>query len=107
MGFLGVYFWIILTAAILDAMVKLVFFLSGLILMISTFALAAAKTRSSRTILTILSGLVGGTHAFMDIVLFPNWMYGTLMFFWLLFGLLLACAAIAWLPETDFETTAE
>jgi hypothetical protein len=100
-GFLGVYFWIILTAAIPDVMVKLAFFLSGLILMISTFALAAAKSRSGRTILTILSGLVGGTHAYMDIVLFPDWMYGTLMFFWLLFGLLLSCAAFAWLPETD------
>lgn len=101
-GFLGVYFWIILNATILDIMVKLVFFLSGLILMISTFALAAAKTRSGRTILTILSGLVGGSHAYMVIVLFSNdWLYGTLLFFWLLFGLLLACAAFAWLPETD------
>lgn len=100
-GFLSIYFWIILTAAIPDIMIKLAFFLSGLILMISTFALTAAKTRSGRTILTILSGLVGGVHAYMDIILFPDWMVGTLLFFWLTFGLLLACAALAWLPETD------
>lgn len=101
MGFIGVYFWIIITTPIPDAMIKLAFFASGLGLVISTFVLAGAKTRSSRTILTMTSGLIGGAHAYMDIVLFQDWFYGTFLFFWFGFGLLLACAAIAWLPETD------
>ncbi len=101
MGLIGVYFWIILTASIVDTVIKLAFFLSALTVTVSTFGLARAKTRSSRTLLTAISGLVGGSHAYMDIVLFPDWLYGAFLFFWFGFGLLLAAAALAWLPETD------
>ena len=82
-------------------MVKLFFFLSGLVLVLSTIALGQAKTRPGRTGLTIFSGLIGGVHGYMDIVLFPNWLFGTLLFFWIGFGVLLTAAALSWLPETD------
>lgn len=106
-GMIGVYFYIIVTAAIPDVTLKLAFFLSGIVLVGSVYALSKANTRSSRTSLTVISGLVGGAHAFMDIVLFQDWYYGTFLFFWLFLGMLLAAAALHWLPETDSETTAE
>lgn len=103
----GSYFWLILNAPIADAMVKITFFLSGILLVGSVYALSIAKTRPGRTSLTVLSGLVGGAHAYMDIVLYPDWLFGTFLFFWLFFGMLLTAAALHWLPETDLETTAE
>jgi len=107
-GMIGVYFYIILTATIPDVMLKLAFYLSGFVVAGSVYALARAKTRSSRTSLTVISGLVGGAHAFMDITLFSgDWFYGTFLFIWFFLGMLLAAAALHWLPETDFETTAE
>ena len=101
MGLLGVYFWIILTATIPDLLIKLAFFLSALTIVVSTFGLARAKTRAGRTSLTMVSGLIGGSHAYMDIILFPDWLYGAFLFFWFGLGLLLSAAALAWLPETD------
>jgi hypothetical protein len=101
MGLLGAYFWMILTATIVDIFIKATFFLTGLIVVLSTFGLAGAKKRSSRVILTTMSGLIGGVHGYLDIVLFPADLWGALLFAWLAFGLLLAFAALAWLPETD------
>ena len=106
-GMIGVYIWILLTTPIADVIVKLAFFFSALVLVGSVYALAKAKTRPSRTSATVLSGLVGGAHAYMAVILFPEWLFGTFMFFWFFLGLLVAAAAIQWLPETDFETTAE
>ena len=103
----GSYFWLILNAPIADAMIKITFFLSGIVMVGSVYALARAKTRPARTAFTVLSGLVGGAHAYMDVTLYPEWLYGTFLFFWLFFGMLLTAAALHWLPETDFETTAE
>ncbi len=101
MGLLGSYFWIILTAAIVDAMIKVTFFLTGFFLVLSTFALAGAKRRGPRVIFTAISGLTGGIHGYLDIVSFREGFWGALMFSWLAFGLLLSFAALAWLPETD------
>ena len=86
---------------------QFIFFLSALVTAASVYALARAETRKSRTTFTVISGLVGGAHAYMAIILFPEWLFGTFMFFWLVLGLLVAAAAIQWLPETDFHTTAE
>ena len=88
-------------ADIMDVIIKVIFFLTGISLVFSTFALAGAKKRASRMIFTIISGLTGGAHGFLDIVLFQKSFQGALLFSWLTFGLLLAFAALAWLPETD------
>ncbi|MBN2229133.1 MAG: hypothetical protein JW779_06025 [Candidatus Thorarchaeota archaeon] len=101
MGLLGVYFWIILTATISDIAIKLVLFLSGIVTVCSTFALARTKSRPGRVSLTTLSGIIGGVHGFLIITLFPEGLMGALLFFWMACGLLLAFAALAWLPETD------
>ena len=106
-GFIGVYFWIILITPMADAMIKVIFFISGLVVAGSVYALARAETRSSRTSLTIISGLVGGAHCYMDIILFPDWFFGMFLFIWFFLGMLLSAAALHWLPETDLETTAE
>ena len=105
---IGIYFYIILTATISDPIIYAAFILSGFMTAASVYGLARAPTRSSRTSLTIISGLCGGAHAYMDIALFPlDWLFGSLMFIWFFIGLLIAGAALYWLPETDFETTAE
>ncbi|TFH11809.1 MAG: hypothetical protein E4H14_00225 [Candidatus Thorarchaeota archaeon] len=106
-GFIGVYFWIIITAPMADRMMQFIFFLSALVVAASVYALARAKTRSNRTSLTVISGLVGGAHAYMTITLWPDWFFGMFLFIWFFLGMLLAAAALHWLPETDFETTAE
>ena len=106
-GMMGVYFYIILTATIPDVTLKSAFYLTGLILVASVYGLCRTKTRSGRTTLTAISGLFGGAHAFMDFVLFPDFVFGFFLFLWLFLGLLLAGAALFWLPETDHETTAE
>jgi hypothetical protein len=106
-GFIGVYFWIILITPMADSLLKIIFFISGLVLAASVYSLARAETRSGRTSLTIVSGLVGGAHAYMDITLFPDWFFGMFLFFWFFLAMLLSAAALHWLPETDFETTAE
>jgi hypothetical protein len=105
---IGIYFYIILTATIPDPIIYLAFILSGVLLVASVYGLARAQTRSARTSLTIISGLFGGAHAYMDIALFPmDWLFGSFLFIWFFLGLLIAAAALYWLPETDFETTAE
>jgi len=101
MGILGSYFWLILTAIIPDTFIRFTFFLTGLILVISTFALAGAKKRPPRIAFTTISGLSGGVHGYLDIVLFQEGLWGALLFSWMAFGLLLSFAALAWLPETD------
>ena len=107
-GMIGIYFYIILTATISDPIIYAAFILSGFMTAASVYGLARAPTRSARTSLTIISGLVGGAHAYMDIALFPlDWLFGSLMFIWFFLGLLIAAAALYWLPETDSETTAE
>ncbi|MGY5860466.1 MAG: hypothetical protein RTU63_13935 [Candidatus Thorarchaeota archaeon] len=106
-GFIGVYFWILLTATMPDALTKIIFILSGIVLAASVYALAMAKTRPRRTSLTVISGLVGGAHVYMDITVFPDWFFGMFLFIWFFLGMLMAAAALHWLPETDLETTAE
>jgi hypothetical protein len=105
---IGIYFYIILTATIPDLIIRMSFILSGVILAAAVYGLARAKTRSARTSLTIISGLFGGAHAYMDIALFPmDWLFGSFLFIWFFLGMLVAAASLYWLPETDFETTAE
>lgn len=105
---IAIYFYIILTAVIPDPLIKLVFILSGFLVAASVYGLGNAKTRSARTSLTIISGLSGGAHAYMDIALFPmDWLFGSFLFIWFFLGMLIAAAALFWLPETDLETTAE
>ncbi|TFG33624.1 hypothetical protein EU527_07395 [Candidatus Thorarchaeota archaeon] len=101
MGLIGAYFWLIVTADITDRMVKMAFFLTGFCLVLSTFALAGATKRVSRIAFTTISGLSGGIHGYLDIVLFQEGLWGALLFGWIAFGLLLAYAALAWIPETD------
>ena len=106
-GMIGVYFYIILTATIPDDVLKIAFCLSGIVLAAAVYALAKADTRRSRTSLTVITGLVGGAHTFMQFVLFPDFLFGAFLFIWFFLGMLLSAASLQWLPETDLETTAE
>lgn len=99
MGFLGVYFWIILTASIANIVVYLILLMSAFVATTSTMGLAASKSRSGRLGLTMLSGFVGGIHGYLDIVLFPIGLYGAFLFFWWAIGLMMAFAALAWIIE--------
>ncbi|MGQ4911547.1 MAG: hypothetical protein ACP6KW_05200 [Candidatus Thorarchaeota archaeon] len=102
MAFIGVYFWIILTAQIANQLIHLIFILTGFIATVSTMGLAKAHSRSGRLGLTMLSGLVGGVHGHLDITLYPmdTWGFmGTILFFWWLLGLMLAFAALFWGTE--------
>jgi len=77
MGFIGAYFWIFVVA---------------------TLGIAYATTRSGRIGATMLSGIFGGIHAYLDITQYTD-LAGILLFAWIAFGLLLAFAAFAWLRE--------
>jgi len=106
-GMIGVYFYIILTATIPNDVLKIAFWLTGVILAASVYALSKADTRGSRTSLTVIAGLIGGAHTFMQFALFPDFLFGTFLFIWFFLGMLLSAASLHWLPETDLETTAE
>lgn len=102
MAMLGAYFWIILTASVTNPVVHVIFIFTGIITTLATMGLAAAKTRSGRMGLTMLSGFVGGIHGFLDIALYPIETYGfwgAFLTFWWLCGLMLAGAAIFWTIE--------
>jgi hypothetical protein len=88
-------------------MLKIMFNLSGIFTVAAVYGLGKASTRASRTSMTIIAGLVGGAHTFMQFALFPDFLQGVFLFFWLFIGLLIGAAALFWLPETDDETTAE
>ncbi|TFG32734.1 hypothetical protein EU527_09385 [Candidatus Thorarchaeota archaeon] len=105
MGLIGTYFWLIVSSDIPDRTIKTLLFLSGFSLVLSTFALAGMTKRRSRIIFTIISGLSGGIHGYLDIIIFQENLWGALLFGWISFGLLLAFAALAWLPETDYSTS--
>jgi hypothetical protein len=99
MGFLGIYFWIILTSSFSSIVIYLIFLITGFVTVAATLALAGVKSRSGRLSLTMLSGFVGGMHGYLDIVLFPVGLYGAFLFFWWAVGLMLAFAALAWIVE--------
>jgi hypothetical protein len=99
MGFLGIYFWIILTSNIGNFMIYLIFLTTGFVTVVGTLALAGVRSRSGRLSLTMLSGFVGGMHGYLDIVLFPVGLYGAFLFFWWAMGLMFAFAALAWIVE--------
>ena len=103
MGLLAPYFWIILTADALvmnaDVLMRLLLFLSGLLLVVSTLGIATTKTRSSRIGLTMLSGAAGGVHGYLDLALFIDNLIGIIMFAWVALALLLTFATFSWLLE--------
>ncbi|MFX0055795.1 MAG: hypothetical protein ACFFAX_14715 [Promethearchaeota archaeon] len=98
MGFIGAYFWIILTVAPIDLNFQYFIFLSGLFFVVATLSIAYAATRSGRIGATMASGIFGGVHAYLDITQYTD-LAGILLFAWVAFGLLLAFAAFAWLRE--------
>ncbi|MFX1260986.1 MAG: hypothetical protein ACFFAZ_02765 [Promethearchaeota archaeon] len=98
MGFIGAYFWIILTVAPIDLTFQYFIFLSGLFFVVATLGIAFASTRSGRIGATMAAGVFGGVHAYLDITQYTD-LAGILLFAWVAFGLLLAFAAFAWLRE--------
>ena len=97
MGLLGAYFWGIMTVVPTNYMFQFILFMSGVLLVVSAFAFAYTKTRSGRTGLTILAGVLGGVHGYLDLVMFYG--YGLIMFAWIAVGLLLVFATFIWLTE--------
>ncbi len=97
-GLLGAYFWVVLMSITPGAVFNYILFVSGLLLVSSTYGLALAASRPGRVMLTVLSGLIGGVHGYLDLALFTDLM-GIVMFAWVAFGLLLSFAALSWLRE--------
>ena len=100
MALLGAYLWNILTTTLAP---QYMFFhwilvMSCILLITTAFGFVAANTRSSRISLTMISGVVGGIHAYLIFVLFDLIM-GIILFAWMALGLLVAFAAFNWIYE--------
>jgi hypothetical protein len=98
MTLIGAYFWLILNVTIVNLLIHMVFIMSGIFLVASALGFAAAETRSSRIGLTMLSGSVGGIHAYLIFVSFDV-IAGIVLFAWIAFGALVAFATLSWLQE--------
>ena len=100
MALVGAYFWYIMTTTIV--VVSIFFYwilvLGGFLLVGTTFGFASANTRSSRVALTMLTGILGGIHAYLIFTMYDIIM-GIILFAWMGFGLLVAFAAFNWLYE--------
>ncbi len=100
MALLGVYMWIVMSAALAPQYVffRLILFISGVLLIASAFGFVAAETRSSRVALTIVSGVFGGIHAYLIFVLF-EYLTNVILFALMALGLMIAFAAFNWLYD--------
>ncbi len=98
MGLVGAYFWYTLTYPVGFGIFNFIMFISGVILLLTSFAFAYLKTRMQRVVMTIVSGLLGGIHFLLVVGMFEVFM-GIILFAWIAFGLLLAFAAFNWLLE--------
>jgi len=98
MVLIGAYFWLILNATIANLLIHMIFVMSGIFLVAAALGFAAANTRSSRIGLTMLSGSVGGIHAYLIFINFDV-IAGIVLFAWIAFGSLLAFATLNWLQE--------
>ncbi|MFW9806667.1 MAG: hypothetical protein ACFFFK_08065 [Candidatus Thorarchaeota archaeon] len=100
MALLGVYFWTLMTTTVV--VVNILFYwvlvMGGMLLVVSTFGFAAAKTRSSRVGLTMLTGILAGVHMYLIFTMY-NLILAIILFAILGFGLLIAFAAFNWLYE--------
>ena len=98
MVLIGSYFWLILNEMMANLLFQAILVVSGVFLVASALGFSAAKTRSSRVGLTMLSGIVGGVHLFLIFVLF-DLIAGIILFAWIAFGALVAFATLSWLQE--------
>ncbi|MFX1482887.1 MAG: hypothetical protein ACFFCP_06830 [Promethearchaeota archaeon] len=99
MTLVGSYFWLILIEMITNVIFHAILIMSGVFLVASALGFAAAKTRSSRIGLTMISGIVGGIHAYLIFVLFTDLIIAIVLFAWIAFGTLVAFATLSWLQE--------
>ncbi len=98
MGLVGAYMWYILVTPSPYEVYNFIMYISGALLVATSFLFAYAKTRTSRVLMTVLSGIIGGMHFFLDIALY-DYVMGLILFAWLAFGVLLSFAAFNWLLE--------
>ena len=100
MALWGAYIWTIMNTTVLVVSVLVIWLLvfSGLFLGVAAFGFAAAKTRSSRVGLTMLTGILCGVHAYLIFSMYDLIM-GIILFAWMALGLLIAFAAFNWLYE--------
>jgi hypothetical protein len=100
MALWGAYMWTIMNTTVVVVNIIFIWILvfGGLLLAVSAFGFAAANTRSSRIGLTMLTGILGGIHAYLIFTMYDLIM-GIILFAWMAFGLLIAFAAFNWLHE--------
>ncbi len=98
------YFWMLVLLTGISSSTASMLYASGVLLIITTFALAFMTTRAGRTLLTVVSGALTGTHGYLLINTYPVDMMGTTLFAWLMLGLLLSFAAFFWLRELRRRT---
>lgn len=94
----GGYIWTIMNVVVLNMFFLWILVFSGIFLAITSFGFVSANTRSSRVALTMMSGILGGIHAYLIFTMYDVIM-GIILFAWMAFGLLVAFAAFNWLYE--------
>ncbi len=98
MFLIGAYLWLVITVPSYNQMFQLILILSGILLVAAAMMFIYARTRSSRIGLTVLTGILGGIHGYLDLALY-GWLVGLVLFAWMAFGLILAVSAYNWLYE--------
>ena len=101
MGFLGSYGGALAALSTEYTFFHIVMYTAGVVLVLSTLALASATSRRSRLSLTTVSGLSGGVHSYLLLAVFSAGaegfsVVGIVLFAWLMAGLLFAFAAFSW-----------
>ncbi|MDF1539258.1 MAG: hypothetical protein P1Q69_10195 [Candidatus Thorarchaeota archaeon] len=98
MFLIGAYLWLIIIVPSYSQMFQLILILSGILIVAAAMMFIYARTRSSRIGLTVMTGILGGIHGYLDLALY-GWFIGLVLFAWMAFGLILAVSAYNWLYE--------
>ncbi len=94
----GTCLWVFFDTLLLTRWLDLILFGSGIGMFGSTILIVHANRRSTRLLLTIISGSLAGVYGFLAVVyytVFP----GYFMFMWLSFGTLLTLANYQWIAK--------
>ena len=102
MAFIGSYLWYLVYPFGLTTYPGInetrLLWITAILLVVATLAIAFAKTRSERIVTTMVSGALGGIHGYMDLLFFTPGA-GIILFAWIAMGLLLSFSLLAWLLE--------
>ncbi len=98
------YFWTLSVITATYGVIELILYGSGVLLILLTFSLAFSTTRIGRTMLTVGSGAFTGVHGYILVTEYAVGQTGTVLFAWLMLGLLFSFSAFFWLRELRRST---